>query len=201
MKNLIASLFIIAFSTIQLNAQKKLQQDTQNEPSQAINICAVAVPVMNMYVVNYEYLHQERHGLAARIEFVPSLKGADTKGTAWGAALDYRWHFSPKLNGFFVGPYARYRYSYGSGTAEGTNYDFKVPELNVGINGGYRWVTKFGVNILFAYGYGYSFGSEELSPSNADVISTFDSFKSAKNRNNVMFDAPYYAEFSIGYAF
>jgi hypothetical protein len=193
MKILTFTLFLLVFSIGKLSAQE--------EPRQAINICAVAMPVMNMYVVNYKYLHRERHGLAARIEFVPNLKGADTKGTAWGAALDYRWHFSPKLNGFFVGPYARYRYSYGSGTTEGTNYDFTVPEINVGINGGFRWVFKGGFNVVFAYGYGYSIGNEKLSPSGADVMATFDSFKSAKNRNNVMFDAPYYAEFSIGYAF
>jgi hypothetical protein len=186
-------LITVAFSITKLHAQ--------DDRRQAINICAVAMPVMNMYVVNYEYLYHERHGMAARIEFVPNLEGADTKGNAWGAVLDYRWHFSPKLNGFFVGPYVRYRYSYGSGTSGGTDYDFKVPEIHVGINGGFRWVTKIGINLVFAYGYGYSFSNEELSPSNSEVNSTFNSFKNAEGRNNVMLDAPYYAEFSIGYAF
>jgi len=181
-KILTTILIVIAFSIPKLQAQ--------DEPRQAINICAVAIPVMNMYVFNYEYLYHERHGLAARFEYVPNLKGADTKGTGLAAVVDYRWHFSPKLNGFFVGPFARYRYSYGSGTAEGTNYDFKTPEINIGINGGFRWVSKIGINIVFAYGYGYSFSNEELNPSNSDVISTFNSFKNAEGRNNVMFDAP-----------
>jgi len=192
-KILTTILIVVAFSLTKLHAQ--------DEPRQAINLCAVAIPVMNMYVVNYEYLYHERHGLATRIEYVPNLKGADTKGTAWAAVLDYRWHFSPKLNGFFVGPYLRYRYTYGSGTAEGTDYDFKFPEINIGINGGFRWVSKIGINVVFAWGYGYSIGNEKLSPSNSDIISTFNTFKNAEDRNNVIFDAPYNAEFSIGYAF
>jgi len=40
-----------------------------NPPEHAVNICAVAIPVMNMYVLNYEYLYKERHGLAARLEY------------------------------------------------------------------------------------------------------------------------------------
>lgn len=192
-KILTSILIVVAFSITKLHAQ--------DEPRQAINICAVAIPVMNMYVVNYEYLYHERHGLATRIEYVPNLKGADTKGTSWAIVLDYRWHFSPKLNGFFAGPYLRYRYAYGSGTAEGINYDFKLPEINVGINGGFRWVSKTGINVVFAYGYGYSFGKKKLSPSNTDIISTFNAFKKAEDRNNMIFDAPFNAEFSIGYAF
>jgi len=193
MKVLITVLFIVVFSITRLHAQ--------HEPKQAINICALAIPLMNMYVVNYEYLYHERNGLATRIEYVPNLEGADTEGTALAAVIDYRWHFSPKLNGFFAGPYVRYRYSYGSGTAKGTAYDFKFPEMNVGINGGFRWVSKIGFNVVFAWGYGYSFGSEKLTPSNIDVISTFNTFKNAEGRNNMILDAPFNAEFSIGYAF
>ena len=66
---------IISFSTTYVKAQ--------DEPRQAINICAIAIPVMNLYVVNYEYLYHNRHGLAARIEYAPKLKSADTKGVAW----------------------------------------------------------------------------------------------------------------------
>jgi len=91
MKILTTILIVVAFSITKLHAQ--------DEPRQAINICAVAIPVMNMYVVNYEYLYHERHGLATRIEYVPNLKGADNKGTAWAAVLDYRWHFLLKQVG------------------------------------------------------------------------------------------------------
>ena len=173
----------------------------QDEPQQAINICAIAIPVMNMYVVNYEYLYHKRHGLAARIEYAPKLIGADTKGVAWAAVLNYRWHFSSKLKNFFVGPYIRYRYVYGSGTTVTTNYKFNVPEVNLGINGGYRWVSKTGINIVLAAGYGYSIDKQNLTPSTTDVISAFSKFKKANDTNSAMLDAPFYGEVSIGYAF
>ena len=173
----------------------------QDEPQQAINICAIAIPVLNMYVVNYEYLYNKHHGLAARIEYAPNLKGSNTKGVGWAGVLNYRWHFSPKLENFFVGPYIRYRYVYGSGTTKAAHYDFKVPEINLGINGGYRWITKVGFNIVVAAGYGYSFGDENLTPSNTNVISTFSNFKKANNTNTSWLDAPFYGEVSFGYAF
>ncbi len=190
---LILLICIISFSTTYVNAQ--------DEPRQAINICAIAIPVMNIYVVNYEYLYQSRHGLAARIGFAPKLEDADTKGVGWQAVLNYRWHFSPKLKNFFVGPYLRYNYVYGSGMAEESNYDFNVHEVNLGLNGGYRWVSKIGINVVFAAGYGYSIGKENLMPTNPAIESAFSAFKNANNTNSAFLDAPYYAEFSIGYAF
>ena len=188
-----AVIAILTYSTTTLKAQES--------PKQAINICAVAIPVMNFYVVNYEYLYHDRHGLATRIEYAPKLTGADTKGVSLAGVLNYRWHISPKLENFFVGAYTRYRYSYGSGTAGATNYKFKVPEVNFGINGGYRWISKIGINVVLSAGYGYSLGKDNLTPSNEDVINKFNTFKKANDTNRVILDAPFYAEFSIGYAF
>lgn len=173
----------------------------QNEPKHAINICAIAIPVMNMYVLNYEYLYQKRHGLAARIEFAPKLKGANTNGTMFAGVLNYRWHFSPELKNFFVGPYVRYRYVYGSGIAETKKYDYKVPEVNLGLNAGYRWVSKIGINVVLSAGYGYSFVKENISPYDSDINTAFSKFKNANNTNNAVLDAPFYGEVSIGYAF
>ena len=184
---------IISISTTYVNAQ--------NEPRQAINICAIAIPAMNMYVINYEYLYHNRHGLATRIGYVPKLEDADTKGDGWEAILNYRWHFSPKLENFFVGPYLRYRYVYGSGMAEASNYDFNVNEVNLGLNGGYRWVSKIGINVVLAAGYGYSIGKENLMPTNPEIESAFSAFKNANNTNSTFLDAPFYGEVSIGYAF
>ncbi|MBK9759937.1 MAG: DUF3575 domain-containing protein [Flavobacteriales bacterium] len=184
--------------TNQLNAQNDAGPDARK---QAISVCALAIPLMNLYVINYEYLYQDRHGLAARLEYAPNLKGENTRGDALGGVLNYRWHLSPKLSGFFVGPYARYRYVYGSGSVEGTEYDFEVPELNVGVNGGYRWVAKCGFNVVLAAGYGYSSAKERLTPSNDAVIDGFNAFKDADDANSSMLDAPFYGEFSIGYAF
>ncbi len=192
---------IIAFSissNSRLNAQDNSKQDDRKH---AINICALAIPLMHMYVGNYEYLYKTRHGLAVRIEYVPNMEGADTKGDAYAGVLNYRYHLSPKLGNFFVGAYARYRYAYGSGIANETNYKFEVPEANLGLNGGFRWVTKIGFNAVFSAGYGYSFVEDRLTPSTQEVVDNFDTFKNANSTNSAIFDSPYYAEFSIGYVF
>ena len=190
---LVLLLFIVFFLTINVKAQ--------DEPRQAINICAIAIPFMNIYVVNYEYLYHNRHGLAARIGYAPKLEDANTEGVGWEGVLNYRWHFSPKLKNFFVGPYLRYRYVYGSGMAGDSNYDFNVHEVNLGLNGGYRWVSKIGINVVFAVGYGYSISNENLMPTNTEINSAFSAFKKANNTNSAYLDSPYYGELSIGYAF
>ena len=187
-------LFVI---TIMATAIAPLYAD--NPPNQAVNICAVAIPVMNMYVINYEYLYNERHGLAARLEYNPMSGSGIDDATGFAAVLDYRWHLYPKLDSFFAGPYARYRYVDGSGHAAGTTFNFKVPEVNIGLNVGYRWIhDATGINVVFAFGYGYSWVTEKITPTNDNIESTFKNFK---NDNDAFLDAPFYGEFSIGYAF
>lgn len=172
--------------------------NAQNPPKHAVNICAVAIPVMNLYVINYEYLYHERHGLTSRIEYNP-MSGSGIDATGIAAVLNYRWHFIPKLESLFLGAYGRYRYSDGSGSADGTKFDFTVPEVNIGLNAGYRWIhDATGINIVIAAGYGYSWETEDISPSNDLITSKFNTFK---KDNNTYFDAPFYGEFSIGYAF
>jgi len=170
-----------------------------NPPEHAVNICAVAIPVMNMYVLNYEYLYKERHGLAARLEYNPMSGSGIDDAIGMAAVIDYRWHLIPKLESFFIGPYARYRYVDGSGSAEGTKFDFKVPEVNLGLNVGYRWIhDATGINFVFAFGYGYSWVTEKITPNNDNINTTFKKFKKG---NDSYLDAPFNGEFSIGYAF
>ena len=154
---------------------------------------------MNMYVLNYEYLVNERHGLAARMEYNPMSGSAIDNAKGVAVVLDYRWHFAPKLASFFIGPYARYRYVDGSGHVEETTFNFTVPEVNVGLNAGYRWIhDATGINVVLAFGYGYSWVTENLHPTNAMIESIF---KKIKKANDTYFDAPFYGEFSIGFAF
>ena len=74
-------------------------------------------------------------------------------------------------------------------------------EVNLGLNGGYRWVSKIGINVVLAAGYGYSIGEENLMPTNPEIESAFSAFKSANNTNSTFLDAPFFGEVSIGYAF
>ena len=152
-----------------------------------------------MYVVNYEYVLQQRHGLAARVEYNPMSGSGIDEAAGLAAVLDYRWHVSPALESFFIGPYARYRHVDGSGAVAGTAFDFRVPEVNIGLNAGYRWIHEAtGINIVIAFGYGHSWVSEEISPNRNDINSTFSQFK---KDNDTYLDAPFYGEFSIGYSF
>lgn len=187
--SLISVMLISAFA-VPLHAEE--------QPNHAINICAVAISVMNMYVVNYEYLLDYKHGLDVRLEYNPmSSDEIDANGVA--AVLDYRWHLSPAMESLFAGPYARYRYVDGSGDVSGTDFDFNVSEVNLGVNVGYRWINDAtGINAVFAFGYGNSWETEELSVESDDIIYTYDEFK---KDNETYFDAPFNAEFSIGYAF
>jgi len=172
--------------------------EAQEGPRQAINICAIAIPVMNLYVINYEYLYRERHGLATRVEYAPGLSGSGAEGTGLAAVANYRWHLSPKLEHFFVGAYGRYRYVYGSGDTGADEYDFTVPELNLGLNAGYRWISRMGINAVISFGYGFSFVSEDITPLNDSIEKSFRAFK---EDNDAFLDAPFYGEVSFGFAF
>ena len=54
---------VVVVSSNPLCAQDEAGPDARK---QAISVCALAIPLMNLYVINYEYLYQDRHGLAAR---------------------------------------------------------------------------------------------------------------------------------------
>lgn len=163
----------------------------------ALNICALAIPLVNQYIVNYEHLFARRHGFAARIEHAP-LSDSTMSSTGNAFVLNYRWHFTKGMESIFLGPYVRYKLVTGSGYAGGTAFEFNLPEWNVGINVGKRWVWKNGFNVLLAAGYGKSWTNETVTPTNAAIDSTYDTFK--KNNPNFI-NAPGYGEFSIGYVF
>lgn len=164
----------------------------------AVTLCALAIPLMNAYVLNYEHLVERRHGLAVRLEYAPMHDTDAVDGTELAAVLNYRFHLSPALGGFFVGAYGRYRQVYGEGTAEGARFTFSVPELVVGLNVGYRWMIWNGVNAVFSAGYGYAWTKTNRSP---DRSAQKDALAAFADKNAQFMDAPFYGEFSVGYAF
>lgn len=173
----------------------------ERERNQAINICAIAIPLMNLYVVNYEYLLADRHGLAARLEYIPLADG-DIEGTGYAAVLDYRWHLTPRMESFFLGPYLRYRYAEGKGTVGGVDFDWSIPELNLGVNAGYRWIhDPTGINVVVVAGYGYAWTSQELSSDDTTIGTAFAHFKDANAGTENFLDAPFFGEVSFGWAY
>ena len=57
---------------------------------------------------------------------------------------------------------------------------------------------KNGFNVIMLADYGFSHYEENVSQRNAAVDSAIDTFK---DDNDLLFDNPFYGEFSIGYAF
>ncbi len=169
-----------------------------NTEQHAVNICALAIPLMNAYVVNYEYLHQGHHGFDVRLEFSPMLDTELVDGTELAAVLNYRYHIAPQMTSLFVGAYARYRYVYGSGKADGVAFDFAVPEVAAGLNIGYRWVFWHGFNAVISGGYGLAWQNTTLT-SNQD--GAHNAFQGLVDKNPAFVNAPFFGEFSVGYAF
>lgn len=164
----------------------------------AVTLCALAIPLMNAYVINYEYLLERHHGLAVRLEYAPMRDTDAVDGTELAAVFNYRFHLSPKMSSFFVGAYGRYRTVYGEGTAEGAPFRFSVPEAVVGLNVGYRWIVWKGINAVFSAGYGYAWTKTTRTP---DRKAQEEALAAFADRNAQFMDAPFYGEFSVGYAF
>jgi hypothetical protein len=164
----------------------------------AVTLCALAIPLMNAYVLNYEYLLERRHGLAVRLEYAPMRDTDAVDGTELAAVFNYRFHLAAKMSSFFVGAYGRYRSVYGEGTAEGARFSFSVPEVVVGLNVGYRWMVWRGVNAVFSAGYGYAWTKTTRTP---DRTPQKDALAAFADKNAQFMDAPFYGEFSVGYAF
>jgi len=196
-------IFIIFFSG-NLFAQAEKESLSGKEVSkrstfkQALNVCPLA-PLFGVYALNYEYMITPRNGILARIEYedVPkTYTDANIESSGMAYSLNYRRHISPELNSFFVGGYVRYRNYKGEGEIQDTKFDFTLPSLTVGLNGGKRWVWNNGLNITVSIGYGFSKNSRKTTPSNSAIESSIDQLEKEYD-----FFTPLYPEISAGYAF
>ncbi len=170
----------------------------RNEFKHALNVCPIA-PVFGIYAVNYEYLFSSKNGMVARIEYedVPkTYTDASIESNGWAFSLNYRRHLSGEMKSFFLGAYSRYRIYKGNGTLESENFDFELPSITLGLNGGKRWVWNSGFNITVSAGYGISFDDRQATPSNNAIEAALDQLE-----KDYDFISPFYGEISIGYAF
>jgi len=201
---ILALCFCCIFLSINSFSQSISQSITSDEVSRrstfkhAINICPIA-PVFGIYALNYEYLISPSNGLVVRFEYedVPkSYTDANIETNGMAFSMNYRRHFSPEMNSFFVGAYARYRNYKGEGEIESSKFDFTLPSVTVGLNVGKRWVWNSGFNITVSAGYGFQKEYREATPSTAIIESTLDVLEKEYD-----FMTPLYAELSAGYAF
>lgn len=169
----------------------------EESPKQALNICAVAIPLFNQYIINYEYVHKNLHGMNFRAEYAP-MSSRDIDATGLAVALNYRWHVFETFDSLFLGIYGRYRDNSGSGAVDNVLFEFERPEVTAGVNAGKRWTWDSGFNALFSLGLGKSIVRESFSTRNAAIDTAFSQFK---EDNPTFIDAAFYGELSFGYAF
>ena len=173
-------------------------KSTKDRLKYSLNMCPGGI-VFGIFSANIEYLFNPSHGLVVRFDYESIPKNyteASIEASGVAFILNYRWHFSNKMNSVYLGAFSRYRVYKGKGTIESTNFEFTIPELTIGLNIGKRWVWKSGFNINLAFGYGISKTWRTANPSNSSTESMIDAFENAYD-----FIDPFLGEFSIGYAF
>lgn len=191
--HLLKLLIVLVLATNTSYAQEK------NEIKRhAINFCPGGI-AFGIFSANYEYLITPKNGIVARVDYeaIPkTYTSANIESNGKAFILNYRRHFSGEMNSFYAGVYTRFRVYKGEGNINSQEFDFKIPEVTVGLNVGKRWVFKSGFNINLSFGYGVSFQNKKLSIDNNEVSSSVDSWEDSYD-----FIDPFLGEFSIGYSF
>ncbi len=165
---------------------------------QSINVCPIA-PAFGIFSANYERLLADHHGIMVRADYesVPnSYSDANINVSGKGAILNYRYHLKGGLKSVFIGAFSRYRVYKGDGNINGTAFDFKLPEVTVGLNAGKRWILKNGFNCNMAVGYGIFMDHLKSANSSTGVRESIHQFQNEYDLYNGFF-----GELSIGYAF
>lgn len=207
MKNtiLLIVLFITCnFMSNSINAQLitgKTNGDSTYIPDSrkhSLNFCPAGLP-FGIFSANYEYLLDSKHGLVVRgdYEMIPqTYSDADIEPFGYSFTVNYRRHFTGEMSSPFVGVYARHRVFQGKGKYENTPFDFRRSDWSYGFVSGKKWVWQNGLNVTFAWGYGFSVDRREVSISNPLIEAAIDEFEEEYD-----FMSPLTAEISIGYTF
>lgn len=107
-----------------------------------------------------EYIIDGRHGLI--------LEGAYYFVVAEGdyeVGVGYRRYFHDKLDGGFLGTFARAGHQHGETEGEGGPYNYETPFFTLGANAGRKWQWDNGMCFTARIGYGYPFTDFEWTPS------------------------------------
>ncbi len=200
MKKSIKTFLFLVMAGIAMHAQEAPNEPLgfQKDFKHSISACPVAV-VFGIYSINYEYLHNQKHGMVARFDYeaIPkTYTNANIESSGYSFLLNYRYHFNNRMKSFFVGAYARYRQFEGEGMIDDTPFEFTMPDISYGFNAGKKWVWKSGFNLTFALGYGISHEDWDTTPSSGAINGAIRDYRDAYD-----FIDPFYGEFSIGFSF
>lgn len=112
--------------------------------------------------LNYERLLFNQHGVVVE-GFINTFGQAKT----YTAFLNYRYHFKPKMDSWFVGAYVKRKRESRTQTMKQSDSDVIDTTssytylFHVGLNGGKKWVLPMG--LTFSARLGYGFGVTEQS--------------------------------------
>jgi len=195
---IIITALVMSLSVFTFAQETEDSNNSQTEFKHSISMCPAAV-AFGIYSVNYEYLHNQKHGFVARFDYeaIPkTYTDARIESSGYSFILNYRYHFNKQMNSYFVGAYGRYRQFDGKGKINDTSFDFTMPDVSYGINAGKKWAWKSGFTLTFSLGYGFSNEDWSSNPNTNEVNDMVRDF-----RNDYDFVDPFYGEFSIGYSF
>ncbi len=195
-------LFALLLNVESVNAQNiEVKTDStskEKEFKNAINVCPGGV-FFGIYSANYERLIKPHHGIMGRIDYehIPKTY-SDANINAHGKAvvLNYRYHINGKLESYYAGAFARYSMYKGKGSIDDEQFEFKIPEVTLGLNIGKRWIWNSGITLNLALGYGYMKSGKEIENSSPEAEAAIKVFEKEYD-----FLSGFLGEFSVGYAF
>lgn len=185
------------FSQKDESVEERIQAEIAKK-KHAISMCPGGI-AFGIFSANYQQMLRPNQSLVFRVDYeaVPkTYTDANIESNGWALILNYRYHFKPSLNSYYVGAFGRYRKYHGDGKLASESFDFKIPECTIGLNLGRRWVWKSGFTLNFALGYGYQYDELKLDKRTPEVEDAIDDFK-----DDYDFFNGFLGEFSIGYAF
>lgn len=195
------SFAILLTLMVSLNAQTKTINTTElPEPDfrNSINMCPFGI-AFGIYSVNYERLITPYNGIVLRADYeaIPkTYSSANIESYGYSFIINYRYHFSGKMNSIYLGAYSRFRTFEGEGKTSSTDFDFTRYDMSYGLNAGKKWVWNSGININFSLGYGFSNDWKKVSESNSEIDKAIRDYEDSYD-----FMSPFYGELSIGYTF
>ncbi|WP_430935488.1 DUF3575 domain-containing protein [Saccharicrinis sp. 156] len=199
-KTLLLGLLMCVCAINLLNAQysEETTLEARKETRHAFNACPFGV-AFGIVSANYEYLLKPNHGIMVRFDYegIPkTYSDANIDANGKAVVLNYRYHITAGMKGWFAGAYGRYRWYNGEGKIDNTNFDFELPDFTFGLNAGKRWVWECGLTATAAFGYGVSWKDRNVHNSTPQVEAAIDVFEEKYDFIN-----PFMGELSIGYTF
>lgn len=165
----------------------------------SINLSPLGL-VAGSLALNYEYLHQGRHGLIVEAALARSSND-DAEQLQGGVGVGYRWHWSGQQDSGFLGVMAHQSMGTGEVTVSSGNqemsYPMQIRSTMVTGNVGKRWMLGDAVNITARFGLGWGHHRATAEDDTAAARDAEETMNALLTLLPIGIDG----ELSVGYAF